>query len=78
MTVLVTGGAGYIGSVFVEHLLARGERPVVLDDLSHGHRDAVAPSVPFYTGCVGDRTLVTRIAHEHAIDACVHSTICRP
>jgi UDP-glucose 4-epimerase len=72
MTVLVTGGAGYIGSVFVEHLLARGERPVVLDDLSHGHRDAVDPSVPFYTGCVGDRALVTRIAREHAIDACVH------
>jgi UDP-glucose 4-epimerase len=72
MAVLVTGGAGYIGSAFVEQLRANGEQVVVLDDLSRGHREAVDPSVPFYVGKTGDRTLVSRIACEHPIDACVH------
>jgi UDP-glucose 4-epimerase len=72
MSILVTGGAGYIGSVTVELLEARGERVVVLDDLFRGHRAAVAPRVPFYRGEVGDRPLVERIVRQHAIDACVH------
>ena len=69
---LVTGGAGYIGSVTTELLRARGERVVVLDNLSRGHRAAVAPGVPFYEGGVGDRELVARIVREHDVDACVH------
>jgi len=72
MTILITGGAGYIGSVTTELLRARGEQVVVLDNLSRGHRDAVAPEIPFYEGNIGDRELVTRIASEHNIDACVH------
>jgi UDP-glucose-4-epimerase GalE len=72
MAVLVTGGAGYIGSVFVEALLAAGERAVVLDDLSRGHRAAVHPEAVFYRGRTGDRELVARIAREHPLDACVH------
>ena len=72
MTILITGGAGYIGSVTTELLRARGEQVVVLDNLSRGHRDAVAPEIPFYEGNIGDRGLVTRIASEHNIDACVH------
>ena len=72
MAILVTGGAGYIGSVTTELLRARGEQVVVLDNLSRGHRAAVAPEVPFYEGNVGDRELVTRIAREHDIDACIH------
>ena len=72
MAILVTGGAGYIGSVTTELLRARGEEVVVLDNLSRGHRAAVAPEVPFYEGSVGDRELVTRICREHAVDACVH------
>jgi len=72
MSILVTGGAGYIGSVAVELLEARGERVVVLDDLFRGHRAAVAPHLPFYRGQVGDRALVERIVREHAVDACVH------
>lgn len=72
MTILITGGAGYIGSVTTELLRARGEAVVVLDNLSRGHRDAVAPEVPFYEGNVGDRELVARIVREHDIDACVH------
>lgn len=70
--ILVTGGAGYIGSVTTELLRARGERVVVLDNLSRGHREAVAPEIPFYQGNVGDRELVARIAHEHEIEACIH------
>jgi len=72
MSILVTGGAGYIGSVTVERLKAKGERVVVLDDLFRGHREALAPDVPFYHGRVGDRALVARIAAEHKLEACVH------
>ncbi len=72
MAILITGGAGYIGSVTTEFLRARGEEVVVLDNLSRGYRDAVAPEVSFYEGNVGDRDLVTRIIKEHSIDACIH------
>jgi UDP-glucose 4-epimerase len=72
MSVLVTGGAGYIGSAFVEQLVAAGERVVVLDDLSRGHRAAVHPGAVFYQGRTGDRELVRRIAAEHPLDACAH------
>jgi UDP-glucose 4-epimerase len=72
MSVLVTGGAGYIGSAFVEQLLDAGERVVVLDDLSRGHRPAVDPRAAFCRGRTGDRELVARLVREHAIDACAH------
>ncbi len=72
MAVLVTGGAGYIGSAFVEQLLDSGEDVVVLDDLSRGHRSAIDPRARFYDGRTGDRDLVTRVAREHRIDACAH------
>jgi len=72
MAILVTGGAGYIGSVTTELLRARGEVCVVLDNLSRGQRAAVDPEVPFYQGNVGDRELVKRVCNEHSIDACVH------
>lgn len=72
MAILVTGGAGYIGSVTVERLRAKGEQVVVLDDLVRGHRAAVEQNVPFYHGKAGDRALVARIAVEHPIEACVH------
>ncbi|MCU1288022.1 MAG: UDP-galactose 4-epimerase [Acidobacteria bacterium] len=72
MTVLVTGGAGYIGSVTVERLRAKGEQVVVLDNLSRGHRSAVDESVPFYEGSIGDSALVREIAKRHNIEACIH------
>jgi UDP-glucose 4-epimerase len=72
MTILVTGGAGYIGSAMVDQLLDRGERVVVLDEVSRGHREAVNASVPFYDGRTGDGALVRRICREHEVDACVH------
>src|SRR6266700_1164458 len=70
--VLVTGGAGYIGSVVVEQLLARGHVPVVLDDLSTGHHAAVAPGVEFVQGNVGDRRLLADVFHRHGVDALMH------
>jgi UDP-glucose 4-epimerase len=70
--VLVTGGAGYIGSVTVERLLHAVERVVVLDDLSTGHRAAVAPGVPVVVGDVGDRDLVERVLREHEVEAVIH------
>lgn len=72
MGVLVTGGAGYIGSVAVEDLKKRGEQVAVLDNLVYGHREAVADDVPFYEGEIGDEGLVRRILAEHDIDACMH------
>ncbi len=72
MAVLVTGGAGYIGSAFVEQLVGAGEQVVVLDDLSRGHRAAVHPGAVFYQGRTGDRDLVRRLAAEHPLDACAH------
>jgi len=72
MKILVTGGAGYIGSVTAAVLRDKGHEIVVLDDLRHGHRAALDPSVPFYEGKVGDRSLVRRITAEHKIDSCVH------
>jgi UDP-glucose 4-epimerase len=72
LTILVTGGAGYIGSAAVERLQAKGERVAVLDDLFRGHRRAVDRHVPFYHGSVGDGTLIERIAAEHKISECVH------
>jgi UDP-glucose 4-epimerase len=70
-TVLVTGGAGYIGSHTVLQLVARGERVVVLDDLSTGFRQAVR-DVPLVIGGVGDRRLVEALLVEHKVDTVVH------
>src|SRR4249920_399001 len=70
-TVLVTGGAGYIGSHTVLQLVARGERVVVLDDLSTGFRQAVRDA-PLIVGNVGDRALVDRLLAEHRVDTIIH------
>ena len=72
MAILVTGGAGYIGSVAVEDLQARGEEVVVLDNLVYGHRQAVGENTAFYEGDIGDKDLVRKILSEHEIEACMH------
>jgi len=70
--ILVTGGAGYIGSVVVDQLLERGFEVVVLDDLSAGHRGAVARGAGFIQGGVGDRELVESLLEREGIEAIVH------
>lgn len=72
MAILVTGGAGYIGSVAVSDLVARGEEVVVIDNLVYGHQEAVSPVAPFYEGEIGDSDLVTKICKAHSVDACMH------
>jgi UDP-glucose 4-epimerase len=72
MAVLVTGGAGYIGSITVELLAERGEKVVVLDDVARGHRASLDPKIPFYEGKTGDRELVGRICREHGVESCIH------
>ncbi|OYY11842.1 MAG: UDP-glucose 4-epimerase GalE [Rhizobiales bacterium 35-68-8] len=72
MAVLVTGGAGYIGSHMVHALLDAGEQVVVLDDLSTGFRWAVAPQAAFVPGDVSDEALVKAIVAEHKVDAVIH------
>lgn len=72
MSILVTGGAGYIGSHMVLELLKANESVVVLDNLSTGHRWAVADEATFIEGDVGDRLLVSNIIKDHHIDAIIH------
>jgi UDP-glucose 4-epimerase len=72
MAVLVTGGAGYIGSHMVWALLDAGEEVVVLDRLSTGFRWAIAPESRFYEGDIADATILKTIASENTIDAIIH------
>ncbi len=72
MAILVTGGAGYIGSATVELLRAKGERVIVIDNLVYGHREAIDKAIPFYQGNIGDRILVKQIIEAHGITACIH------
>lgn len=72
MKVLVTGGAGYIGSVTVETLLRRGHEPIVLDDLSTGHRDSVPEGVPFIHGSAADPDLVAYAVNDLGAEAALH------
>jgi UDP-glucose 4-epimerase len=71
-SVLVTGGAGYIGSHVVHALRDRGQRAVVIDDLSFGHREVVPEDVPLIVGDIGDRALLDRVFESCRIDAVVH------
>lgn len=72
MRVLVTGGAGYVGSHMVATLLAASHDVVVLDDLSTGHRDAVGAEAHFVEGDVGDTSLVAALLRDQRIDAVCH------
>lgn len=72
MTILITGGAGYIGSHMVLDLLARGETPVVLDDLSTGFAELLPTEVPLIIGDIADTILVENLIKAHDIDAIAH------
>ncbi len=72
MNILVTGGAGYIGSVTTEKLINRGHRVVVLDNLVTGHLGAVHPEAAFVRGDVADAACVARAVREHGVEAALH------
>src|ERR1044071_8798673 len=72
MAILVTGGAGYIGSHMVHELNDAGEQVVVLDNLSTGFRFLLPSSVPMVVGHTGDQELVTKIITQHRVDAIIH------
>jgi len=72
MAILVTGGAGYIGSHMVLELLDAGEKVVVLDDLSTGFSWAVPKGAEFIRGDAGDPALILRLIAEHGIEAIAH------
>lgn len=71
MTVLVTGGAGYIGSHTVRALRDRGREVVVLDNLGNGHEAALL-GAPLVVGDIDDGILVEKIVAEYSVDACIH------
>jgi UDP-glucose 4-epimerase len=70
-SILVTGGAGYIGSHVVRQLVERGEQVVVLDDLSTGYRSAVL-GTPLVVGNTGDPVTVKRVLAEHGVETVMH------
>jgi UDP-glucose 4-epimerase len=72
MSVLVTGGGGYIGSHMVWHLVDAGEEVVVLDNFSTGFAWAVAPEARIVEGDCGDQALIARLIADHRIEAIIH------
>ena len=72
MNVLVTGGAGYIGSHAVLALIDSGHRPIVIDNLVTGFRSAVPDNISFYQGNIADSDLLAKIIQDEAIDAVMH------
>jgi UDP-glucose 4-epimerase len=72
MSLLVTGGAGYIGSHMVLELLYVGEQVVVLDNLSTGFRQEIPEGVPLIVGDIGDQVLVSRLIREYGVQAIIH------
>ena len=72
MTILITGGAGYIGSHMVHEFADAGDQVVVLDNLSTGFRSLIPSTVPFATGNTGDSDLVAGLIVKHNVTAIIH------
>jgi UDP-glucose 4-epimerase len=72
MTILVTGGAGYIGSIVVSELAEAGEEVVVFDNLYQGHRDAVHPNARLVVGDLADAALIAQTIAEYKPEAIMH------
>ena len=72
MNILVTGGAGYIGSNMVRRLLARGDRPIVVDSLEYGHKEAIPGGVPLIIGNIKDTETLEPVFSTYKIAAVIH------
>src|SRR4249920_4177733 len=72
MKILVTGGAGYIGSVVTAELLNAGHEVIVFDNLTRGHRQALPEAASLLVGDVADREALNLLFKSHAIDAVMH------
>lgn len=72
MTILVLGGAGYIGSHTVYELIDRGEDVVIIDNLETGHMEAIHPKARFYKGDIRDRAFLDSVFDKEKIDAAIH------
>ena len=76
MTILVLGGAGYIGSHTVYELINNGENVVVIDNLQTGHEEALHPKAKFYKGDIRDREFLDEVFKKEKIDAVIHFAAC--
>lgn len=76
MTILVLGGAGYIGSHTVYELIDNGEDVVIIDNLQTGHKEAIHPKARFYKGDIRDREFLDDIFKKEKIDAVIHFAAC--
>lgn len=72
MKILVTGGAGYIGSIVTEQLIEQGHQVVVFDNLYQGHRLAVHPQAEFFEGDLADRTMLRQVFVNRSFDGVMH------
>lgn len=72
MAILITGGAGYIGSHMVYELADRGEQPIVIDDFSSGFEWAIPSGVPVFVGDFGDQRRVAPLISKYGISEIIH------
>ena len=72
MNILVTGGAGYVGSIVAEYLLGNGHNVVVMDNLQQGHREAVLPEAEFVLGDIGNAQALDEVFLRFKIEAVMH------
>ena len=72
MSILVCGGAGYIGSHTVDYLIKQGQDVVVVDNLLTGHIESLKPEAKFYKGDIRDAAVLDKIFTENKIDAVIH------
>ena len=72
MKILITGGAGYIGSIVTEELIKQGDGVVVFDNLFYGHRAAIHPEAAFVEGDLADRAAVESLFDTHDVEAVMH------
>lgn len=72
MSILVLGGAGYIGSHAVYQLIDKGENAVVIDNLETGHKEAIHPKATFYQGDIRNVEFLSSVFEKESIDAVMH------